>query len=256
MTTEEKLEKVRLLRPIDDVLFEVLASKPGVCEEILRTIMCDPKLVVNDVIVQSSERNIYGKSVRLDALCVLGNKTKCNIEVQRADTDDHLRRARFNAASITVKDSNAGDHYENVLDVYIVYISQSDILHGEKTIYHIDKVIRENGEVIDDGEHEIFVNTAVNDESDIADLMACFMKPEFNDPKFPVLSSAMKDLKSTEGGISAVCEVMQYYENLAVKNALIDKIRNLMESFGMSAEQVMEGMKIPKEEQLEFLSLL
>ena len=30
-------------------------------------------------------------------------------------------------------------------------------------IYHIDKTIRENGRVVDDGLHEIFVNTAIDD---------------------------------------------------------------------------------------------
>lgn len=96
LTAKEKLEKVRDLRPIDDVFFEVLAANPAVCQEILRVIMEDNLLVVSDVIVQASEQNIYGRSVRLDALCTLGNGTKCNIEVQRSDNDDHLKRVRYN----------------------------------------------------------------------------------------------------------------------------------------------------------------
>lgn len=67
LTAKEKLEKVRDLRPIDDVFFEVLAANPAVCQEILRVIMEDNLLVVSDVIVQASEQNIYGRSVRLDA---------------------------------------------------------------------------------------------------------------------------------------------------------------------------------------------
>ena len=35
LTLEQKIEKVKDLRPIDDVFFEVLASKPAVCQEIL-----------------------------------------------------------------------------------------------------------------------------------------------------------------------------------------------------------------------------
>lgn len=71
MTTEEKIEQVKDLRPIDDVFFEVLAEDKDVCQEILRIIMDDDQLIVSDVIVQSSERNIYGRSVRLDALCYI-----------------------------------------------------------------------------------------------------------------------------------------------------------------------------------------
>ena len=58
----------------------------------LRTILEDDELVVQDVITQNSEKNLYGRSVRLDALCTLGNGEKCNIEIQRSDNDDHLRR--------------------------------------------------------------------------------------------------------------------------------------------------------------------
>ena len=58
-----------------NVFFEVFASDIPACQEILRTIIEDDDLIVNDVIVQSSERNIYGRSVRLDALCTYQRKT-------------------------------------------------------------------------------------------------------------------------------------------------------------------------------------
>ena len=215
MTAEEKIAKVQNFRPIDDVFFEVIAADPKVCEEILRTILEDDKLVVEDVIVQGSKRNIYGRSVRLDALCTLGDGSKCNIEVQRSNDDDHLKRARFNASSITVKDSEPGEKFENVQEVCVVYISEFDFLKGGLTVYHVDKVIRENGQVIDDGLHEIFVNTVIDDVSDIADLMSCFEKKEVNNPKFPLLSSRVRDLKTTEGGAAAVCEAMKQYEDIA-----------------------------------------
>ena len=59
----------------------------------LRIILEDEKLIVKDVIVQSSERNLYGRSVRLDALCILGNGKKCNVEVQRSNMDHHLKKS-------------------------------------------------------------------------------------------------------------------------------------------------------------------
>ena len=42
LTLEEKFEKVKDLRPIDDVFFEVLADDIEVCQEILCTILEDP----------------------------------------------------------------------------------------------------------------------------------------------------------------------------------------------------------------------
>lgn len=237
LNTIAKQERVKNLRPIDDVFFEVLAEKKEVCEEILRTILEDPQLRVLDVIVQRSERNMYGRSVRLDALCTLGDGTKCNIEVQRADNDNHLKRARFNAASITVKESNIGDTFDDVVNVYIVYISEFDFLKKGKTIYHIDKVIRETGDVVDDGLHEIFVNTTIDDGSDIAELMSCFIKKEVKNPKFPQLSSEVKRLKETEGGINMMSEIMEQYNREAVDEEKADRIEKMFR-MGYSLEQV------------------
>lgn len=84
LTVEQKKEKVKNLRPIDDVFFEVLARNPLVCQEMLRTILEDDKLMVASVVTQSDERNIYGRSVRLDTLCTLGDGAKVNVEVQRS----------------------------------------------------------------------------------------------------------------------------------------------------------------------------
>lgn len=219
MTAEEKIQRIKDFRPIDDVFFEIMADDTEVCQEILRVIMDDNKLIVDEVIVQSSKKNIYGRSVRLDALCYLSSGKRVNIEVQRSDNDNHLKRARFNSASITVKESTAGKKFAEIVDVYIVYISEFDIFHGNSPIYHIDKVIRETGERIDDGSSEIFVNTAINDGSDLAELMACFTQKYVQNPKFPKLSSRVKMLKTTEGGASAVCEIMEKYQAEAVKEA-------------------------------------
>ena len=93
LTEQQKQERIRDLRPNDDVFFEVLARNVSVCQEMLRTILEDDSLVVTSVITQSDERNLYGRSVRLDALCTLGNGTKVNVEVQRSDNDNHLKRA-------------------------------------------------------------------------------------------------------------------------------------------------------------------
>ena len=239
MELQEKIERVKDLRPIDDIFFEVLARNPNVCQEILRVILEDETLVVDQVITQCSERNLYGRSVRIDALCTLGNGTKCNIEVQRSNNDDHLKRARFNASSITVRESNTGDNFKDIVELYIVYISEFDFFKGGKTIYHIDKVLRENGSVIDDGLHEIFVNTVIDDGTNIAELMACFVKKEVKNSKFPIMSAEVTRLKETEGGTQAVCEVMEHYENLAVKNANIQKIIRMIEK-SYSKEEILD----------------
>ena len=235
----DKIEKIKKMRPIDDVLFEILARNPKVCEEMLRTILEDENLVVENVITQASERNLYGRSVRLDALCTLGDGSKCNIEVQRADNDNHLRRVRFNASSITVNESQPGEDFSKVLDLIVVYISEFDIFGQGLTTYHIDKIIRESGNVVNDGLHEVFVNAAIDDGTDIAELMKCFKEEKVNNFKFPYLSSEVNRIKSTEGGISSMCKIVDELiaEEVAERDAkLAEKDAKLAEK----AEEIAE----------------
>ena len=93
-------EQIQKLRAIDDIMFQMLAESEKVCQEILRVILDDPKLIVQKVTPQASIANILGRSVRLDALCTLGDGTICNIEVQKKNDNDDLRRVRYNASSI------------------------------------------------------------------------------------------------------------------------------------------------------------
>ena len=219
MTLEEKKEQVKNFRPIDDTFFEVLADDIGVCQEMLRIILEDEKLIVKDVIVQSSERNLYGRSVRLDALCILGNGKKCNVEVQRSNKDHHLKRVRFNASVITVRDSQTDDKFEETIDLIVVYISEFDIFKRGRVIYHVDSEIRETQEKVDDGLERVFVNTAVKDGTTISEYMDCFLQKEIDNAKFPKLTNRVYYLKHEEGGVNAVCEIMRKYSEEVAEKA-------------------------------------
>lgn len=219
--SKEMLEKIALLRPIDDVLFAQLVVDIRTCQEMLQKVMKDSNLVVLTVIPQNVVRNIWGRSVILDALCRLGDGTTCCIEVQRSDNDNHVRRSVFNATSVIVKDSETGTDFSDIKDIYVVYISEFDFLKGNKTIYHIDSIIRETGDIINTGMHFVFVNTEIDDGSDIAELMSCFLQRRIHNTKFPELSKRMTYLKETKGGQTYMCEVLkEMLDESEIKSAI------------------------------------
>ncbi len=222
MTKDEIYEVIRRFRPIDDTFFEVLVQKPKVCEEILRVILQDEELVVEQVVPQAHLRNLYGRSVCLDALCVMQDGRRCNVEVQRANNDDHLRRVRFNASLITALDSKPGTDFKEVINLCVVYITEQDFLKAGRTVYHVDKILRETGTVVDDGLREVFVNAEVNDYTDIAELMECFKQQKIENGKFPELSAEVKRLKETEGGCDTMCELMQEFADKVRKESLAE----------------------------------
>lgn len=256
----ETRNKVKKLRPIDDVFFEKIIEDKNVCEEILRVILDDDKLEVLSVTPQSSVKNLYGRSVRLDAFCKLGTGVFCNIEVQKSDNDDHVRRVRYNASCITANNTEVGANFVNVPDVTMVYISIFDMFKKGKTIYHCKTVIEETGDAVDNGLKEIYVNTAVNDGSTIAELMECFLQEQVNNKKFPLLSNRVWYFKNDEGGISTMCKIVEdYAKEAAEKKAaevLVDAVEAAMKNFKLSLEEACVGLNYTLEKYNNAKSLI
>ena len=211
MPTDKKFEKyAKLLNPIDDLMFCKMAEHKEFCEEILRVILEDDGLTVIESIPQWQGKNLTGRSVVLDAKCVTGDGRHINIEVQKSDDDNHLKRARYNAAVLTTNISETGKKFEFIPDVCIVFISKFDIFDGGLPLYHIDKVVRETGQVIEDGLTEIFVNTINYDGSKPARLMKLFTENDaYSNDEFPITSELKSILKSSEGGSRAMNEILE-----------------------------------------------
>lgn len=100
------------------------------------------------------------------------------MEVQKADDDNHVRRVRYNTSCVTANIMEHGTKFEKVPNVIGIYISKFDMFKSGKTLYHIDCVIRETGEVQDNGLQEIYVNTKIDDGTNIAELMRIFKEKD------------------------------------------------------------------------------
>ena len=211
MPEKKNFEKyAKLLNPIDDLMFCKMAEHKEFCEEILRVILEDDGLTVVEAIPQWQGKNLSGRSVVLDAKCVTGDGRQINIEVQKADDDNHLKRARYNASILTTNIAKTGKRFEFIPDVCIVFISKFDIFDSGLPLYHIDKVVRETGQVIEDGLTEIFVNTVNYDGSKPSRLMKLFTENDaYSNDEFPVTSELKSRLKSSEGGSMAMNEILE-----------------------------------------------
>ena len=202
-------EEAKKLNPIDDLMFRTMAEDEKFCEEILRVILGDAALTVLESTAQYAGTNPQGRSVILDVKCVLGDGRKIDIEVQRADDDDHQRRVRYNGAVLTTNITDPGTKFKDVPDVCVVFISRFDMFHGNLPLYHVDRVIRENGQVVDNGFEEIYVNAKVKDGSDVSELMEVFVNDTAYNNKFPITSGSKRRYKETEEGQQTMCEIME-----------------------------------------------
>lgn len=202
-------EEAKKLNPIDDLMFRKMAEDKEFCQEILRVILEDHHLTVLEAIPQWTGTNLQGRSVILDAKCIKGNGIQVDIEVQRADDDDHQRRVRYNGAILTTNISDPGIKFKDIPDVCVVFISRFDLFQGNFPLYHIDRTVRETGEVVDNGFEEIYVNAKIKDNSEISELMEVFVNDTAYNDKFPKTSGRKHLYKETERGLNVMCEIME-----------------------------------------------
>ena len=217
-TLEEKKAFVRQFNVFDDTFFEMVAKDKDAVQDILRIIFHEPELEIIELIPQSSVKNLYGRSVRLDALCLMKDGNYINVEIQKADDDNHLKRTRYNASCITANASEPGENFENVKDVYIVYISKFDVFKKGRRLYHIGRAILDCFETtsINDGERFIYVNGSANvtadaEDEDVAELMEFFKNSNGMNEKFRNLSERVDELKNEESEVLAMCKLVEDY---------------------------------------------
>ena len=261
MNNKSKIQAAaRQLVPMDDIMFRKMAEDRLFCQEILRVIMKDPDLEVIQNIPQRSVTNLKGRSIILDAYCKLGDGREINIEVQKANDDDHQKRVRYNEALLTANITEPGTKFENVPNVCIIFISRFDVFKDGLPLYHVERVVKETGKTVYNGFEEIYVNSAVNDGSDISELMEVFTDGASYSDKFPRTSEGKRRYRETEEGQQIMCDIM---EKLAAEareegkeSSKLDDIRNVMASFGVSLEKAMDSLKIPDEQRTLFASII
>lgn len=76
-----KRDAISKMTLMTDIFFEAFAEDVNAIQEMLRVILKDELTVLN-VIPQKQIRNLFGRSVRLDAVCKLSDDRIVEIEIQ------------------------------------------------------------------------------------------------------------------------------------------------------------------------------
>ena len=135
---EQTQEKAKNLRIIDDTLFRLIAARKEVCQEILRTLLDDDNLEVVSVTPQETMVTLF-RGITLDALCRLGDGTLCNIEMQKSDSNDDIKRVRFHASLVTANNTPKSTKFRDIPSVKILYITEYDALKNGQSVTHVSR---------------------------------------------------------------------------------------------------------------------
>lgn len=222
------------LRPIDDLFFNLIYCDVKACQELLRVIFNDDNLEVINADTQYDIPNLKGRGVRLDAICKMSDGSIRNIEVQRSQNDDILRRIRYNASCITAQYTPKGSDFKDVRDVHVIFITEFDLFGKELMVYHLDTTVREKKEnsIVDDGLYRMCINASAKGNGDrLSKLMKYFLKPDFEDPEFPEISKQVYYYKHTPEGAKVmsdrVREMLEDMMDIERAESLVSDIDNL-----------------------------
>ena len=242
---------------MDDIFFCRCFDGNIECTQyVLRIIMDKPDLIVKSAKSQYGVENISGRGVRLDVLAVDGAGKLYNIEVQRKDDGAVPQRARYNSSMLDADNLEKGAKFTDLPETFVIFITERDVLNGGKQIYHIERIIKELGKSFGDGSQIIYVNGSIRGGSRLGDLMHDFFCRNPSDMKNKPLATRTKFVKNNEKEAQGMSDYMERLKEEGRIENLLENIRALMDSFKMSAEEVMTGLKIPPEKQKEFAPLI
>ena len=207
---QRNLERIKKLRLMDDDFFRVCFKddKEGAAF-ILRIILDKSDLKVTKMRTQHSLKNLMGHSVILNVLATDSKGTLYNIEIQRSDTGALPKRARYISSMIDVNIFQPKENYEALPQTYVIFITENDVLHENRLIYHIERVITESGSPFNDEAHIIYVNASFKDDSALGRLMHDFKCADPYQMNYPELREKTIPFKEDEKEAKKMCEIWE-----------------------------------------------
>ena len=212
----EDLQRLRGFRLMDDDFMSKCFEENIECTElVLHIVLGRDDLKVKKVETQHFMKNLQGRSIILDIYATDETGKRYNVEIQRADRGAGAKRARYHSSLIDANVTEPGDKLENLVETYVIFITENDVLGKGKPLYHIDRVIKETGENFGDEAHILYVNGAYRDESPIGILMHDFSSTDAKDMKYRTLAERVRYFKEDEKGVAAMCKAMEDMRNEA-----------------------------------------
>ena len=244
MNSWKYADKMKHLNPIDDEFFTKMAEDPNFCQEVLRIVMEDPGLIVQELIPQNSVKNLQGRSARLDILAVDEENRVYNIEIQRDDRGASVKRARYNSSLIDANITEPGEQYENLNETYVIFITEHDVLKGGRPIYCIERTVQETGESFGDGTHILYVNAQMKDDTALGQLMHDFACTSADEMHYQILADRVRYFKEDKEGVATMCKIMEDMKNEAAKRNSIETARVLLAMGKLSYEEIAQSVRL------------
>jgi hypothetical protein len=243
------IQKLRLMD--DDFMTLVFDGNTKATELLLSVILNRTDLTVTKVIAQREYKNsnANGRSIKLDIYAEDKTGKVFDIEVQRADRGASAQRARFNSSMMDTKLLRAGEDFSQLVETYVIFITEHDVIGAGLPLYHINRTIEETSAQFGDGSHIVYVNGSYkNDNDPVGKLMHDFRCTSAEEMFYPVLAERVRYFKESGGGTQSMCKLLEDVRKEAAEERNKEFAQALLEMGTMSVEQIAKLSKLPLEE--------
>lgn len=230
----ELLETVRNFCLMDDTFFNCfMADNIEGMTYVLNVIMERKDLVVRRIETQHTIPNLYARGVRFDVFATDSEGQEYDFEVQNANDGAIPRRARYNSGMMDYRCLSKGADWSELPETYVIFITAKDVLEHNKSLYHIDRTIKEVDDDFEDGAHIIYVNGEYDDiNTELGKMLSDFKCLNASEMKSSILAKRMRMLKETDEGVAIVCEsVEKFAERYAARREARVKLESVVSLF-------------------------
>ena len=256
-TREEVNRLIDGLTLFDDDLMSRVFDKNIAATELILRIILGRKIKVIRVNGQEEVRNseVGGRNITLDVYALDENGEEMDIEVQGNSEGAHIRRARYHSSVLDSRMLQEGQRFKELKDSYVIFIYRHDKFRKGLPVYHIERYVRETGEIFEDGSHIVYVNGNYKGDDEIGQLMNDFHQTDPDNMHYEELAQGVKHFKDLEEGREIMCEAVQEYaekyaekygEQRAIREAT-ENVKKLMENTGFTLEKALDILEIQGE---------
>ncbi len=199
----EKRKTLQELTIKDNFMFAAVMMDPENCRRFLELAL---EIPLERVEVRYEKSIVYHpeyKGIRLDVFARDEENTYYNVEMQVA-RDALEQRSRYYHSQMDMELLLKGTAYEELPDVYVIFICDFDPLGGRKYRYTMEHVCREVPELpYRDGSHTLFLSTCGENEDEVPEALVKFLRyvkgvlADFGDPFVKMLEESVRQVKAS-----------------------------------------------------------
>lgn len=241
---------------MSDIFMRNVFKKKECLEYVLQIILQNHKLFIAEHIIQKDYKNLQGRSAVMDCVARDADGQYFNIEIQQENEGASPNRARYNSGLMDMNMLNPGQDFDELTENYVIFITRNDILGYGLAIYHVERVILEVDGFFGDGTHIIYVNSKIQEDTELGWLMHDFHCKKAEDMYSRILADRVYELKETQKGVEFMClEMEQIYSEGERSGEL--KVRretalSLVED-GMDISRIARLMKVTEQDVYEWI---